>query len=116
MLKSPTGGQGDLGDDARRIRFERAFKFEAIRIWKTSRRSARKVAEQLGISAPTLYAWGRELRNGADEQAPKLYLRDLEKEIIRLNEENRRLQQHCEILKKTLRILAEPAVDVSVTT
>ena len=46
----------------RRIRYDEAFKAEAVRLWKTSNRAARIVAKELGISAATLYTWGREAR------------------------------------------------------
>jgi len=34
----------------RRIRYDEAFKLEAIRLWKASHRSARETAGELGIS------------------------------------------------------------------
>ncbi len=91
----------------RRIRYDEAFKLEAIRLWKASHRSARETAGELGISTATLYAWGRELKPAANRSAAAQYMREMEEEIAELREENARLKLQCETLKKTLSILAE---------
>jgi len=91
----------------RRIRYDEAFKLDAIRLWKTSRKSAQEVARELGISAATVYAWGRESRPVANGTSAAQYMREMEGEIGRLREDNAKLKQQCETLKKTLSILVE---------
>lgn len=94
-----------------RVRYDDAFKLEALKRWKTTRRSAGSVAKELGISPATLYTWGREARANGSESAIATsghLIRELQNEIARLREENERLRQHREILKKTLAILSEP--------
>jgi transposase len=103
-MTSTIGGAG-------RVRYDKAFQLEALRRWKTSRRSASAVAKEMGMSPATLYAWGRESRgngNGESVATASKLLRELENEITRLREENAKLRQHREILKKTLAILSEP--------
>src|SRR5580658_2459387 len=91
---------------ARRVRYDEPFKAEAIRVWKTSHRPARVVAQELGISAATLYLWGREFRrNGGANVSHLIWERD--EEIGRLREEQGKLRQQCEILKKMLSIFVE---------
>jgi transposase-like protein len=91
----------------RRIRYDESFKLDAIRLWKTSHRSAHEIARELGISAATLYTWGRELKPAANRTAAAQYMREMEEEIGQLREDNARLKLQCETLKKTLSILAE---------
>jgi transposase-like protein len=91
----------------RRIRYDEPFKLEAIRLWKTSHRSAHEVARELGISAAALYAWGRVSKPAANATAAGQYMREMEEEIVALRAENAKLKLQCETLKKTLSILAE---------
>ena len=85
----------------RRIRYEESFKLDAIRLWKTSRRSAQDIALELGISSASLYAWGRGSKSAAAR-----YLRKIEEEIDRLREENAKLREQFASLEKTLGLLA----------
>jgi hypothetical protein len=41
-------------------RNDEAFKWEAVRLWQTSGRSAESMAGELGISVLTLNEWGQE--------------------------------------------------------
>jgi len=91
----------------RRIRYDEPFKLEAIRLWKTSHRPAHEIARELGISAATLYSWGRESKPAANGSAAAQYMREMEEEIGELREANARLKLQCETLKRTLSILAE---------
>jgi transposase-like protein len=90
----------------RRIRYDDTFKAEAIRLWKTSHRSARVVAKELGISPATLYSWGRESRP-TGEMVPSHLIKEMEEELCRLREERGQLRQQCAILKRMLSIFFE---------
>jgi transposase-like protein len=93
----------------RRRRYDEAFKREAVRLWRTSTRSAEDVAQELGMSAQTLYAWGREdcPRGDGPPGTGAKTLRELELEVGRLRAENEKLLRQQEILKKTLGIMTE---------
>ena len=106
--ENPAKGDPVESDKAnRRIRYDEPFKLEAIRLWKTSHRPAHEIARELGISAATLYSWGRESKPAANGTAAAQYMREMEEEIGELREANTRLKLQCETLKRTLSILAE---------
>ncbi len=86
------------------------YKEQALELWRASGRSAAKVAEELGIRPPLLYRWARTERVpevARTGQKPKLSLEQLEAEIRRLREENAKLLEQREVLKKSLGILSE---------
>jgi transposase len=86
------------------------YKQEALELWRASGRSAAKVASELGIRAALLYRWARMERvskttgNGAKHGRS---MEELEAENRRLREENTKLLEQREILKKSLGILSE---------
>ena len=45
-----------------KARYTEEYKREALELWRTSGRSAAKVAAELGIRAPLLYRWARPKR------------------------------------------------------
>jgi transposase len=86
------------------------YKREALEHWKSSGRSAAKVAAELGIRAPLLYRWAKQFRLAVQQgRQPelKLDLTVMQEEIRRLTEENAKLLEQREILKKSLGILSE---------
>lgn len=85
------------------------FKQQALQLWRTSGRSAAKVGAELGILPARLYEWSRELRPANEGQAARgaRSLEELEAEISRLREENAKLLEQREVLKKSLGILSE---------
>ena len=77
---------------------------------RKSGRSANKVAAELGIRPPLLYRWARAERGASEGKAgakPAQRREDLEAEIRRLREENAKLLEQREVLKKSLGILSE---------
>jgi|SRR6202453_1210013 len=86
------------------------YKLEALKLWRASGRSAAKVASELGIRPALLYRWARMERvPDAAGKAPKSArgIEELEAENRRLREENTKLLEQREILKKSLGILSE---------
>ena len=87
------------------------YKQQALELWRHSGRSAAKVAAELGIRAALLYEWTKQRRaaehGGAALKTPPR-LETLETENRRLREENAKLLEQREILKKSLGILSEP--------
>jgi transposase len=91
-------------------RYTDEYKEQALQLWRASGRSAAKVAAELGIRAPLLYRWARAERFPATSPpGPKRErnVEALEAEIRRLREENAKLLEQREVLKKSLGILSE---------
>ncbi|HKP02115.1 MAG TPA: transposase [Chthoniobacterales bacterium] len=95
----------------RPARYTEQYKQDALELWRASGRSAAKVAAELGIRPPLLYRWARTERAPANaSSAGQKRLRSveqLEAEIRRLREENAKLLEQREVLKKSLGILSE---------
>jgi transposase len=92
-------------------RYDAEYKQEALQLWRSSGRSAAKVAAELGIRAPLLYRWARAKRGSTEPTPggkPARSVEQLEAENRRLREENARLLEQREVLKKSLGILSEP--------
>jgi transposase-like protein len=51
MLQKPSSGKAHFNEE---------YKDQALELWKSSGRSAAKVAAELGIRPPLLYRWARE--------------------------------------------------------
>jgi transposase len=103
-----------------KTRYTEEFKRESYEYWKKSGRSAAKVAAELGIRAPLLYRWQKQYRVAAEHGGQPVLkavvamppqknagVDDLRAEIRRLSEENAKLLEQREVLKKSLGILSE---------
>lgn len=88
------------------------YRQQALELWRRSGRSAAKVAAELGIRPSLLYKWSTDARQAgeAPSQAARgaRSLEQLEAENRRLREENAKLLEQREVLKKSLGILSEP--------
>jgi transposase-like protein len=89
------------------------YRQQALELWRKSGRSAAKVAAELGIRPSLLYKWSTDARQAgeAPSQAARgaRSLEQLEAENRRLREENAKLLEQREVLKKSLGILSEPS-------
>ena len=86
------------------------YKREALELWRSSGRSAAKVASELGIRPALLYRWARPARvadAGRTGARSTRSIEEVEAENHRLREENTKLLEQREILKKSLGILSE---------
>ena len=103
QLQKPARGKASYGDE---------YKQQALELWRKSGRSAAKMAAELGIRPSLLYQWSTEARHAgeAPDQAARgaRSLEQLEAENRRLREENAKLLEQREVLKKSLGILSEP--------
>jgi transposase len=95
-----------------KAKYSREYKIEAIQLWRKSGRSAAKMAEELGIRAPLLYRWARDLRvaaqqGGDSKEQRRESVDELKAQIRRLSDENAKLLEQREVLKKSLGILSE---------
>ncbi len=103
QLQKPSAGKA---------RYSAEYKQEALDHWRSSGRSAATVAVELGIRAPLLYRWARQLRvaaqQGGQPEPRPARVAELEARIRHLTEENAKLWEQREVLKKSLGILSEP--------
>ena len=90
-------------------RYDEAFRQEAIRLWKSSGKSAEVTARELGISVFQLYDWNRGGGKSRAADSPGLpdSKDDLQAEVMRLRRELARITEQRDILKKAAGILSE---------
>jgi len=91
--------------------YDVSFKDEAVRMWQTSGQAAEVTARALGISVFNLYEWrkraGQVTRAAGAPGLPESK-EALQLEVLRLRQENLRLTEQRDILKKAAGILSEP--------
>lgn len=92
---------------AKRQPFTKAFKLDAIRLWKSSGRPAAAVARELGLRRNHLYKWQHELETHGEASFPgKGGRAQSADELTRLRRENARLREERDILKKAAAFFA----------
>ena len=93
---------------AKRQRFTKEFKLEAVQLWKSSGRPAAAVARELGLRRNHLYKWATEFeRHGAVAFPGSGRRAAPEDEVARLRRENERLREERDILKKAAMYFAK---------
>jgi transposase len=82
--------------------YTKAFKLEALRMLTESDRPASEIAMQLGIRRNQLYKWKEQMAKKGDVASAKRGRpkKADQSEAARLRQENKRLQEENEILKK----------------
>lgn len=86
---------------AKRQRFTKEFKLDAIRLWKSCGRPAAAVARELGLRRNHLYKWQTELETHRETAFPGKGGRPQSPdELTRLRRENARLREERDIVKK----------------
>ena len=83
--------------------FTREFKLEAVRLMETSDRPSSEIAMELGIRRNQLYKWKEQLSKKGDEAFTRSVGRPKKEEqsyLVTLEQENTRLKEENEILKK----------------
>jgi transposase len=100
QMRKPVSGKASYSDE---------YKQQTLELWRQSGRSAAKVAAELGIRPELLYKWSTDARQTQAGQAARKArsLEELEAEISRLRDENAKLLEQREVLKKSLGILSE---------
>ena len=96
-----------------RSKYDSTFKREAVNNWRTSGKSARVVAEELGLKPDRLYSWSKRFAPAdaggrAEAGAKPRSNAELQSQLDDAMRENRHLREQRDILKKTLGILSEP--------
>ena len=82
-------------------RYSSEFKREAVLYYRSSGKSFKAVAEELGVSDATLCTWNKEMKEQENPQPGSIDKTERE-ELIRLRRENRRLKMEAEIVKKAM--------------
>ena len=86
--------------------FPREFKLEALRQLEAGTRPATELARELGIRANQLYKWREQLITKGDKAFPDKRAKtgrpkkEDQSQLVTLRQENKRLQEENEILKK----------------
>jgi len=89
-------------------RYDEAFKRSAVEHWMVSGKSARLIADELGINQQNLHKWKQKFKTLPAGQVAGT-LEALQTENRRLQRELHRVVQQRDILKKTLGIISEPS-------
>ncbi|NIP24411.1 MAG: transposase [Gammaproteobacteria bacterium] len=82
--------------------YTKEFKLEALRLMSTSDKPVSEIAMQLGIRRNQLYKWKEQMANKGDVSSGKRGRpkKEEQSELARLRQDNKRLQEENEILKK----------------
>jgi transposase len=89
--------------------YDKAFKMEAVRLVRTSGKTMRQIAEDLGVSNGTLSKWCQDGEaNGDQAFVGSGHQRPDDEELRRLRRDNDILRQERDILKKALAIFSRP--------
>jgi transposase len=97
---------------AKRKKFSKQFKLDAIEMYETGDQSMAQVERQLGITEGALGAWRRELQEAKSETDAfpgNGNLPDSEARLRQLERENAQLRQEKDILKKVLAMYSRDA-------
>lgn len=86
------------------------FKLEAIRMMEESDRPAAEIARELGLRRNQLYKWREQLQKKGDKAfkgKPGRPKKEEQSELTTLRQENERLKEELEILKKAAAYFAK---------
>jgi transposase len=87
-------------------RFTKEFEDEAVRLVRTSGRTQREIAEDLGVGLSTLVRWIGRSQDRAAEAPVGSAPPDMAAELKRLRRENGILRQERDILKRATAFFA----------
>lgn len=89
--------------------YDKAFKQEAVRLVRTSEKSMRQIAEDLGVGTSSLSKWCQDAeRNGEHAFVGSGHQQPEAEELKRLRRELEIVCQERDILKKALAIFSRP--------
>lgn len=83
-------------------KYSNSFKQEAVRLLIEGNHSQASVAKELGVTITSLRSWKKRLAN----EAGTTHLPTYEEELKRLKQENARLREERDILKKVVGIVS----------
>ena len=85
--------------------FSEEFRREAVRLARDPQRSLKQLSQELGVSTTTLRTWVRRAATAPATSAGRVLT--LEEQVRRLTQENARLREEREILKKATAFFAK---------
>jgi transposase len=89
--------------------YTKEFKQEAVCLVETTNKTKAEIARDLGLSESALSKCCKEFATHGDRAFPgKGHQRELEEQVKQLQRENEILKQERDILKKAIRIFAQP--------
>lgn len=89
--------------------YDRDFKINAVNLYKSSGRSMKTIAEELGLATSSLSNWVRQYSENAQESFPgKGQVKASEEEVRALRKELIHVRQERDILKKAVAIFSAP--------
>ena len=88
-------------------RFTKEFEDEAVRLVRTSGRTQRAIAEELGVGLSTLVRWISRSRDRQIKHPPAADGEEVAAELKRLRRENEILRQERDILKRATAFFAK---------
>ncbi|QKQ25966.1 transposase [Candidatus Reidiella endopervernicosa] len=94
--------------------YTKEFKLEAVRLMDESDRPATDIAMELGIRRNQLYKWKEQLSNKGNKafEGPGRPKKQDQSEVTTLRQENERLKEELEILKKAAAYFARDLSEV----
>jgi transposase len=96
-----------MGQEAKRRKYSKEFKIEAVRLTRQPGMTVVKAARDLGVRAKDLYRWRVELAEAPVEAfRGQGRRRASDEELERLRRENEQLRMEREILKKATAFFA----------
>ena len=88
-----------------RKKYTKEFKEQAVALLETSGKSAKQVAEELGVGTDQLYRWRIEQRNHGGKAFPGNGI-PRDQELAQLRKENAELREERDILRKATAIFS----------
>lgn len=86
--------------------YSEQFQTDAARLVREQGYSVKQAATSLGVSQGSIRAWLLKSAAGASAGSPAATVDQLQRDLVRLREENRRLLMEREILKKAAAFFA----------
>lgn len=87
--------------------YDKDFKINAVNLYKSSGRSLKRIAAELGLATSTLNNWVKAY-TGSQSFSGKGEVRSSEEELRDLRRELLHVRQERDILKKAVAIFSEP--------
>jgi len=91
----------------KRRKFTDEYKAEAVRIWRESGKSVRRVAVELGLTPSALERWVKQEKDAQQLGTTRASLKAEREELLRLRRENELLRQERDFLRSAAAYFAK---------